>query len=136
MRSILFAFAAAGFAGLLAQEGKVVHISGQSGTYKEIFPGVSKCALWGDADRGPAGAFTRFAPGQMNRMHTHTHDVRIVVLEGAYIYKAGGQEIRVGPKEYLFIPGGTPHVSRGDDKAGALFYEETPGKFDVNYVEK
>ena len=135
MRAILI-FAAAGIAGLLAQEGKVVHISGTSAEFKEVVPGISKCALWGDAEKGPYGAFTRFAPGQTNRMHIHTNDIRIVVMEGAYIYKAGGEEIRVGPKGYLFIPGGTPHVSRGDDKAGALFYEESAGKFDAKDVAK
>ena len=136
MRTLILTFAAAGIAGLLAQQGKVVHISAESATFKEVIPGVTKCVLWGDHDRGPYGGFTRFAPGHRNRMHTHSSDVRIVVMEGAYIYKAGGEEIRVGPKEYIFIPGGTPHVSRGDDKAGALFYEESMGKFDVNYVEK
>ncbi len=136
MRTILITFAAAGITAFLAQDGKVVHISGESAAYKEVIPGVSKCALWGDADRGPYGAYTRFAPGHMNRMHTHTHDIRIVVLEGAYIYTAGGQDIRVGPKGYLFIPAGTLHVSRGDEKAGAFFYEESTGKFDVNFVEK
>ena len=33
-----------------------------------------------------------------------------------------------------FIPGGDRHVSSGDPKEGALFYEESPGKFDLNPV--
>jgi hypothetical protein len=28
------------------------------------------------------------------------------------------------------------HVSRGDPKEGALFYEESPGKFDLKPVDK
>jgi len=57
------------------------------------------------------------------------------VLKGAYIYKPEkGEEKRVGPGQYLFVPGGDRHVSSGDPKEGALFYEESPGKFDLNPV--
>jgi quercetin dioxygenase-like cupin family protein len=57
------------------------------------------------------------------------------VLKGAYIYQPqNGNERRVGPGSYISIPGGDVHVSRGDPKEGALFYEESPGKFDLNLV--
>src|SRR5262245_10882315 len=125
--TILIAIAAAGI--VLAQEGKAVYISGESATFKEVSPGLFKTTLWGDTEKGPYGAYTRMAPGQKFRMHTHSNDLRIVVLEGAYVYKAGGETIRVGRKGYLFIPGGTPHESGSDEKAGVFFYEESTGKF-------
>ena len=96
---------------------------------------MSKVMLWGDDTKGPYGAFTKFAPGLNNPLHTHTNNIRLVVLKGAYIYKPEkGEERRVGPGQYLFIPGGDRHVSSGDPKEGALFYEESPGKFDLNPV--
>lgn len=99
--------------------------------FEEVVPGVSKAALWGDHDEGPYGAFTRFEPGTDNGMHTHTNDVRIVVLEGAYVYKDDAGEKRVGSGDFIQIPGGTKHWSGGDEESGALFYEESPGGFDL-----
>ena len=116
--------------------GELAHVAAESATFKEILPGVWKAHLWGDAEKGPYGAFTRQKPGKKSRLHSHTSDIQIVVLEGAYYHKVGGEEIRVGPKEFLFIPGGSPHESRADDKDGVLFYEESEGRFDANFVEK
>jgi quercetin dioxygenase-like cupin family protein len=64
-------------------------------------------------------------------MHTHTHDVWIVVLKGAYLYKDEGGEKRVGPGSFIRVPGGKKHWSGGDKEEGALFYEEGAGKFDL-----
>jgi quercetin dioxygenase-like cupin family protein len=105
--------------------------------YKEVLPGVSKIDIWGDADKGGHGSFTKFAPGQNNALHFHTNDIRIVVVKGAYIFKPEtGDEKRVGAGQYLFIPGGVHHVSMGDAKDGAVFYEESTGKFDLVPVEQ
>lgn len=130
--------AIAGFLAASAAEGQkaIVHIDSGKVTFKEVAPGVSKVVLWGDPDKGPYGAFTRFAAGVNNGLHTHSNDIRIVVLEGAYVYEAEkGAETRVSAGQYLFVPGGDRHVSRGDSKAGALFYEESPGKFDLKPVK-
>jgi hypothetical protein len=47
----------------------------------------------------------------------------------------GGEEQRVAVGHYVFIPGGDRHASGGDAKEGALFYDESMGKFDINAVE-
>ena len=75
--------------------------------------------------------FSRFAPGFDAGVHSHTSDLRIVVIKGAYLYRADGKETRVGPGDFLFIPGGTKHWSGGDAKDGALFYQDGLGKFDI-----
>jgi quercetin dioxygenase-like cupin family protein len=83
------------------------------------------------------GSITRFAPGLKNPLHTHSSDVRVVVLRGAYIYKPqNGKERRVGPGSFISVPAGDVHTSGGDAKEGALFYEESPGKFDLKPVDK
>jgi quercetin dioxygenase-like cupin family protein len=99
--------------------------------YKEVAPGVSKALLWGSAEKGAYGAFTKFKPGADNGMHTHTNDVWIVVIKGAYLYKDDAGEKRVGPGSFIRIPGKHKHWSGGDAKEGALFYEEASGKFDL-----
>jgi len=117
-----------------AQKSKeVIYASAARGTYKPSpapATGVSMAAVWGDADKGAHGTFTKFDAGFDAGMHTHTNDVSIVVIKGAYLYKDDAGEKRVGPGDYLFVPGGHKHWSGGDKTEGALFYEQGSGKFD------
>ena len=92
---------------------------------------VSSATLWGDPSAGPAGTYTKFIPGWDAGWHTHTADVWIVGIKGAYLYKDEAGEKRVGPGDFLRVPGGHKHWSGGDKKEGALFYTETSGKFDL-----
>jgi quercetin dioxygenase-like cupin family protein len=110
---------------------KIIYSSPDKATYKKL-PGetASMATLWGDPDKGVHGTFTKFEPGFDAGMHTHTADVWIVGIKGAYLYKDEAGEKRVGPGEFLRIPGGHKHWSGGDKAEGALFYEEGSGKFD------
>jgi quercetin dioxygenase-like cupin family protein len=109
----------------------VIYVAGDSATFKPSpTGGVSMAALWGDTDKGAHGTFTKFDPGFDAGMHTHTSDVWIVVLKGAYLYKDEAGEKRVAPGDFLRVPGGHKHWSGGDKTEGALFYEEASGKFD------
>jgi quercetin dioxygenase-like cupin family protein len=125
--------AAALVAAVQAQKSKkVVYESSAQTTYKPSqMKGVAMAAVWGDADKGAHGTFTKFDPGYDAGMHTHTNDVSIVVIKGAYLYKDDAGEKRVGPGDYLFVPGGHKHWSGGDKTEGAVFYEEGSGKFDL-----
>jgi mannose-6-phosphate isomerase-like protein (cupin superfamily) len=115
-----------------AQKDKsVIYVSAASATYKASpAGGVSMAGLWGDSDKGPHATFTKFAPGYDAGWHTHTNDVWIVGVKGAYLYKDDAGEKRVGPGDFLRVPGGHKHWSGGDKADGALFYEEASGKFD------
>ncbi|MGH7149165.1 MAG: DUF4437 domain-containing protein [Planctomycetota bacterium] len=144
MRQVPFLVAAAAVVAVAAAWAPRVHsesqaekkgalfASAEKAEYKELMPGASKAVIWGDPEKGPYGAFTRFKAGFDAGMHTHSSDVRVVGVRGAYVYKAEGTEIRVAPGCFLFIPAGTKHSSGGDEKEGALFYEEGTGKFDLN----
>jgi len=94
-------------------------------------PGVSMATVWGDPNTGPHGTYTKFVPGYDAGMHTHSSDVWIVVIKGAYLYKDEAGEKRVGPGDFIRVPGGHKHWSGGDKTVGALFYEEGSGKFDL-----
>jgi quercetin dioxygenase-like cupin family protein len=144
MKRLTFGLAA--FAVLLGaysthgQPGKktITYVSADKASFKEIMPGASQAVIWGDPDKGAHGTFTKFIPGYDAGVHTHTNDIRIVVIKGAYLYKAGGtsgKETRVGAGDFLFVPGGEKHWSGGDSKEGALFYEEGLGKFDLNPIK-
>ena len=109
----------------------LIFVPADKATFKDMTPGVSKAVVWGDDHKGPYGAFTKFVPGFDARMHTHTNDLWIVVLKGAYLYKDEAGEKRVGPGDFIRIPGRHKHWSGGDGNEGALFYEESSGKFDL-----
>jgi quercetin dioxygenase-like cupin family protein len=111
--------------------GKLMYVSPDTATYKPMMPGVSMAVLWGDPDKGAHGTFTKFQPAHDAGMHSHTNDVWIVGVKGAYLYKDDAGDKRVGPGEFLRVPGGHKHWSGGDKADGALFYEEGSGKFDL-----
>ena len=116
-----------------AESGKskeVIYVSSESATYTEKFPGVQMAVVWGDPEKGRHGTFTKFTPGYDAGMHTHTNDVWCLVIKGAYLYKDDAGEKRVGPGEFIRIPGGHKHWSGGDKTEGALFYQEGSEKFD------
>src|SRR5882762_2010960 len=112
--------------------GKVIFVSADHASFTEMpGGGASMATIWGDANQGAHGTFTKFAPGFDAGMHTHTNDVWIAVVKGAYLYKDDDGEKRVGPGDFLRVPGGHKHWSGGDKNEGALFYEESSGKFDL-----
>jgi len=116
-----------------AQKAKeVIYVSSEKATYTpRPGGGPSMHVLRGDPDKGPHATFTKFEPGFDAGWHTHTNDVSCTVIKGAYLYKDDAGEKRVGPGEYIFIPGGHKHWSGGDKTEGALFYQEGSGKFDL-----
>lgn len=116
------------------EAGGAVFVSSQHAIFTDLPDGqgrVSMASLWGDANAGAHATFTKFAPGYDAGVHTHTNDVWVVVIRGAYLYKDGAGEKRVGAGDFLRVPGGHKHWSGGDKKDGALFYEESSGKFDL-----
>jgi len=70
------------------QEGKVLFVDSGKANYSAMAqnPDVSTAAIWGDADTGAHATFTRFKPGYDAGTHTHSNDVWIVVIRGAYLY--------------------------------------------------
>jgi quercetin dioxygenase-like cupin family protein len=110
---------------------KVIFASPDKGDYKSMVPGVSAAPIWGDQSKGAHATYSKFVAGQDNGWHTHTNDVWILVIKGAYLYKDEAGEKRVGPGDFLRVPGGHKHWSGGDKKEGGVFYEESSGKFDL-----
>src|SRR4030095_6408909 len=110
-----------------AQGQQLLFVPADKASFKETVPGVSKVVLWGDDAQAPYGAFTKFVPGKDVGMHTHTHDVWLVVLKGAYLYKDEAGEKRVGPGDFIRIPGGHKHWSGGGGGGGGAVCEGRVG---------
>ena len=136
-KSVIFVLAVMALAivvlvGVAQAQKQVIYASSAKATYKPMpTGGASMGVLAGDPEKGAHKTFTKFEPGYDAGMHSHTNDVSIVVIKGAYLYKDEAGEKRVGPGEFLLVPGGHKHWSGGDKTEGALFYEEGSGKFDV-----
>ena len=101
---IVVAMVAAGSIGRVqgqAEGDKVIFVSSSHANYTPIQASnarVTTSAVWGDANAGAHGTFNRFVPGYDAGIHTHTNDVGIVVVKGAYLYKddAGEKRVRCG----------------------------------------
>lgn len=98
--------------------------------FKQVIPGISKAALWGDPSKGAYATLTRFTRGTRADWHTHSHDIRVVVISGTFIYDSGSGERRLGPGSYLLRPAGVKHVSGAGAEADCVFLEESDGAFD------
>jgi quercetin dioxygenase-like cupin family protein len=95
-------------------------------------PGASFAVVWGNMDTGPFGAFVKFGPGAKFANHSHSSQLRIAVIKGAYLYKSvNGEEHRAGPGCFIATPAADHHWSGGDPKQGALMYVESNGKYDL-----
>jgi hypothetical protein len=89
--------------GQASSKGKVIFVSADEANYQAMgtSTGVSTAAIFGDASKGAHATFSKFAPGYDAGMHTHTNDVWIVGVKGAYLYKDEAGEKRIGPGRFL-----------------------------------
>ncbi len=99
-------------------------------------PGVKIADLWGDHTKGAYGAFFRLPAGFAVPLHTHTRDIKVVIVSGTYIQAPEGKpEFRLGPGSYFMQPGGSyRHTTSCDKAADCVFFAESNGRFDLNVV--
>jgi anti-sigma factor ChrR (cupin superfamily) len=101
------------------------------------FPGIRIVDLWGDHAKSGYGAFLEFPAGFLSPLHTHTSDIKIVVISGTYTQAPEGKPtVRLGPGSYAFQPGGNyKHISGCDKASKCLLFIESTGPFDLIPVE-
>ena len=120
-----------------AAAAKVVYASSAKANYGKVSDApITVAPLFGDANAdAPHGEFITFPPNlDAGGWHVHTNTVNLVVLKGAYIYRDQSGEKRVGPGEFIRIPGGHRHWSGSDAKEGAVFYMHQQGRMDQKAV--
>lgn len=100
-------------------------------------PGVQIADLWGDHTKGAFGALIKFPAGFTAPMHTHTSDMKLVIVSGTVIHGPEGKpEVRLGPGSYLKQPGRTyRHTTTCDKASDCEFFVESTGKFDLKPVD-
>jgi anti-sigma factor ChrR (cupin superfamily) len=100
-------------------------------------PGVKVADLWGSHANGAFGALFKLPAGFAAPLHTHTYDMKVVILSGTYIQAPEGKpEFRLGPGSYFLQPGGNyRHTTTCDKSADCVFLVETKGPFDLKVVD-
>lgn len=96
-------------------------------------PGVKVADLWGDHTRGPFGAMFKLPAGFAAPLHTHTHDMKVVIVSGSYLQAPEGKaEFALGPGSFLLQPGGNyRHTTRCDTASECVFMVISDGAFDL-----
>ena len=99
-------------------------------------PGVKVADLWGNHATGAFGALLKLPAGFAVPLHTHTYDMKVVIVSGTYVQAPDGKpEFRLGPGSYFMQPGGNyRHTTTCDAAAECVFFVESRGKFDLKMV--
>jgi anti-sigma factor ChrR (cupin superfamily) len=99
-------------------------------------PGVKVADLWGNHTNGAYGAFFKLPAGFAAPLHTHTYDMKVVIVSGTYIQAPEGKpEFRLGPGSYFMQPGGSyRHTTTCDKASDCVFLVESRGAFDLKPV--
>ena len=103
--------------------------------FKQQQPGISKAVLWGDPTKGPYGAITRFTKGTKVPWHTHSHDIKAVVISGTFLYDSGSGEQRLGPGSFVQERSSIKHTTAASADSDLMFFEEGAGPFDIKMVK-
>ena len=100
-------------------------------------PGVKVADLWGNHASSSFGALFKLPAGFAAPLHTHTHDMKVVILSGTYIQAPDGKpEFRLGPGSYFLQPGGNyRHTTTCDKASDCVFLVESKGPFDLKPVD-
>jgi len=99
-------------------------------------PGVKVADLWGNHANGAFGALFKLPAGFAAPLHTHTYDMKVVIISGTYIQAPEGKpEFRIGPGSFFLQPGGNyRHTTTCDAAADCVFFVESRGPFDLKPV--
>jgi anti-sigma factor ChrR (cupin superfamily) len=99
-------------------------------------PGVKVADLWGHHAKGAFGALLKLPAGFAVPLHTHTYDMKVVIVSGTYVQAPDGKpEFRLGPGSYFMQPGGNyRHTTTCDQAAECVFLVESKGPFDLKLV--
>ena len=92
--------------------------------------------VWGDPTKGPFGAFNKFVAGFTAPLHTHSANLRLVVILGTMAMTgADGKELKFPAGSFYTQPNTFPHVTKCLAGADCLTYVEADGKWDLKPVE-
>jgi hypothetical protein len=100
-------------------------------------PGMQFFVISGAPKTGPYTQLRKVPAGTDNPLHTHSSELKNVVISGTWYTGADAASARdFGPGSVVVTPGEWPHVSGCRTGSDCLFYQEGKGKFDFKPVAK
>lgn len=104
-------------------------------TMKNGPQGAMVAILWGNIGKGAYGAMVKLPAGFVTPLHTHSHDLKTVIVSGTMIHTPeGGTEKSYGTGSYLYIPSTEKHTTRIGADAPCVLFQESSGMFDLKPV--
>jgi mannose-6-phosphate isomerase-like protein (cupin superfamily) len=73
-------------------------------------------------------------PWTVAHVHQHTEE-SFYVLDGAFTFKLGTEEVQAGPGSFIAVPRGTRHELRAEPGGGRLLTLWVPGGTEAMFVE-
>ena len=99
-------------------------------------PEVKTATVWGDMNAGPHGAFHKFPAGFVAPLHTHSANMRAVVVTGIMsLTDNSGNKVMLPTGSYFFQPSSWQHVTKCEPGMDCMIYVTADGKFDMKPVE-
>ena len=93
--------------------------------------------LWGKAAKGAHGSLTKFPAGLAEPLHTHSRELRLLVVAGTMAFSIEGTETKdLGPGSFVTIPARVKHFAICRPLSACEVFLEQSGAMDVNLVEK
>jgi quercetin dioxygenase-like cupin family protein len=94
--------------------------------------GAKQATLWGNPQKTAHGVIDRLPAGTQVPLHTHTSDLRTVMISGTLVVTLEGQSAKeLGSGSYWFLPGGVKHTTSCKAGADCVFFSEGSGPFDL-----
>ncbi len=99
--------------------------------------GIQMAPVMGDMSKGAFTAMIKFPAGMMQAQHTHSPDMRVVVISGTLMAGADTASAKeFGPGSFRFVPGGYKHITGCKAGADCVVYVQGTAKFDHVPVEE
>src|SRR5262249_5033527 len=98
--------------------------------------GAQDADMWGSQKKGPHGAFHKFPGGWEAPLHTHSANLKLVVVSGTYIFGgADGAKKELASGSFVEIPGRLKHTSGCKAGGDCVIFIVASGRFDIKMVK-
>lgn len=136
MRKLLVAALAAGFATAAADGPRMTVVQPGERHWKPktaLPPGAQGANLWGDPASGPYGFVGQFPANFRVPLHSHTNDVRVVMLKGNMVISYPGEpDVEILEGGYFLLPAKRAYVASCARGCEFLAFDQLP--FDIIYA--
>lgn len=137
MRKMLAAVLAAGVAAAAAEGPRMTVVQPADRHWKPktaLPPGASGASLWGDPATGPYGFVGKFPANFRVPLHSHTNDVRVVMLKGSMVISYPGEaDVEIAEGGYFLLPARRAYVASCARGCEFLAFDQLP--FDILYAD-